>query len=774
MTRTARKPASAELAIFAFGLDERRARARRPRRRRATSAGPPACAGRASARRAPTRAPSAARSASTHGDTLARECVKTLKASCSALPRGPGVYLFRDEARRRPLRRQGEVAALPRAQLLPARRRARRASASSSSAIADVEVIVTRPRPRRSISSRTSSSATGRRSTSGCATTSRSRTSRSRSTDEYPRVMFTRERHRRGTVYFGPYANAKKVRETLDVLNRVFRFRPCEGPQPGPALRDPVPRLPHRPLLRALHRRDLAGGLRRDHRRRDRVPLRRHADRSSASSSERMREAAADERFEEAARYRNRLFAIRHLARAAGGRPAGRRHGRRDRARGRRRPGRRAGLPAPRREDDRPLRLPPRERRGRGSRRRCSRRSARVLRRARRAIPPQVARPAGRRRHERARRVPRASGAARASRCERRCAARSAASSELADENARLALESRRGAPRGSTRQRRVEALEELREALNLESLPAPDRVLRRLEHPGRVDRRVDGRLRRRPAEERALPHVRRSAGSTGRTTSAAMREVVARRFARAAATAERCDESFSRRSRTSSSSTAGRGSSPPRSRRCEDARPAARRRHRAREARGGGLRPGVAGADRARPLEPGAPASPARSATRRIASRSATTGASAATRSMETIFDDAPGRRPGAAARDPAALRLGRAVPRRVAGGARGRSRAPAEDRARALRAAAQGRARPEPRLAVASRSRRPAASAFAGSGSVRSVSAIAVKPATTFVAVIVSFIPTLNASSFELRHRRRWKHVEQERLLGPDARRA
>src|SRR5204862_7322740 len=34
--------------------------------------------------------------------------------------------------------------------------------------------------------------------------------------DEYPRVMFTRERHRRGVLYFGPYANAKKVRETLD------------------------------------------------------------------------------------------------------------------------------------------------------------------------------------------------------------------------------------------------------------------------------------------------------------------------------------------------------------------------------------------------------------------------------------------------------------------------------------------------------------------------------------------------------------------------------
>ena len=72
--------------------------------------------------------------------------------------------------------------------------------------------------------------------------------------DEYPRVMFTRERHRPRRPYFGPYANAKKVRETLDVLNRVFKFRPCEGPKPGPALRNPVPRLPHRPLPGAVRR----------------------------------------------------------------------------------------------------------------------------------------------------------------------------------------------------------------------------------------------------------------------------------------------------------------------------------------------------------------------------------------------------------------------------------------------------------------------------------------------------------------------------------------
>ena len=51
--------------------------------------------------------------------------------------------------------------------------------------------------------------------------------------DDFPRVLFTRERHRRGVVYFGPYANARSVRETLDTLNRVFQYRPCEGPKPG-------------------------------------------------------------------------------------------------------------------------------------------------------------------------------------------------------------------------------------------------------------------------------------------------------------------------------------------------------------------------------------------------------------------------------------------------------------------------------------------------------------------------------------------------------------
>src|ERR1700728_3473530 len=51
--------------------------------------------------------------------------------------------------------------------------------------------------------------------------------------EPYPRVYFTRERHRQGRAYFAPYSNAKRVRSTLEVLAKVFMFRSCTGPEPG-------------------------------------------------------------------------------------------------------------------------------------------------------------------------------------------------------------------------------------------------------------------------------------------------------------------------------------------------------------------------------------------------------------------------------------------------------------------------------------------------------------------------------------------------------------
>src|ERR1044072_2910525 len=51
--------------------------------------------------------------------------------------------------------------------------------------------------------------------------------------EEFPRVYFTRERHRRDRLYFGPYSNAKRVRGTLDLLGKIFLFRSCTGAEPG-------------------------------------------------------------------------------------------------------------------------------------------------------------------------------------------------------------------------------------------------------------------------------------------------------------------------------------------------------------------------------------------------------------------------------------------------------------------------------------------------------------------------------------------------------------
>jgi excinuclease ABC subunit C len=235
----------------------------------------------------------------------------TLEDEVRLLPRKPGVYLFRDEG--------GEVLYVGKAKSLRSRVRSyfqrgdgRPGAAQLVSRIADVEVIVTRNeaealhleqnlvkrhRPPFNIRLRDDKSFPYIAVTIA---------------DEYPRVMFTRERHRRGTVYFGPYANAKKVRETLDVLNRAFRFRPCEGPRPGrhsgiPCLDFHIDRC-FAPCIAAISPEEYGRII-------DGVIAFLSGDTKTIQREleARMREAAEAERFEEAARYRNRLFAVRHL-----------------------------------------------------------------------------------------------------------------------------------------------------------------------------------------------------------------------------------------------------------------------------------------------------------------------------------------------------------------------------------------------------------------------------------------------------------------------------
>ncbi len=130
--------------------------------------------------------------------------------------------------------------------------------------------------------------------------------------ETYPRVYFTREKHRRDRVYFGPFSSASKVRDTLSLIGKIFPNRPCEGPEPG--------RASGIPCLDYHMKRCLAPCV--DYI--SRAEYRALIDQTIAFLSGRYRglereleaqmtDAAAAQRFEDAALYRNRLNAVRHL-----------------------------------------------------------------------------------------------------------------------------------------------------------------------------------------------------------------------------------------------------------------------------------------------------------------------------------------------------------------------------------------------------------------------------------------------------------------------------
>ena len=292
------------------------------------------------------------------------------------------------------------------------------------------------------------------------------------------------------------------------MLNRVFQFRPCEGPKPGrhsgiPCLDFHIERC-RAPCVGAISETEygeiidgviefLSGETR---------PIRRELER-------RMRDAAAEERFEEAARYRNRLFAVESLAQrqAADKRAVGTIDVIGLAVDGR--PRRSPALSAPRREDGRSLRVPPRERRRVRTARRSSSRSASSTTAARpRSRPRSSCRPTSRT----PRRSRRSSATCAGARVEVRAPQRGEKRrlAELAEENARLALEHDASVTE-QKRRRRVEALEELRESLNLESLPTRIECFDVSNIQGReivasMAVFVDAQPRRAP-----LPHVRRA-----------------------------------------------------------------------------------------------------------------------------------------------------------------------------------------------------------------------------------------------------------------------
>ncbi len=130
--------------------------------------------------------------------------------------------------------------------------------------------------------------------------------------EDYPRVYFTRERHRPGRAYFGPYSNAKRVRATLEVLAKVFMFRSCTGPEPGrrsgsPCLDYYIKRCTA-PCVGYISQQDYCASI-------DQVIdfLSGRFVAIERDLQERMRAAAAAEEFEQATLERNRLRAVHSL-----------------------------------------------------------------------------------------------------------------------------------------------------------------------------------------------------------------------------------------------------------------------------------------------------------------------------------------------------------------------------------------------------------------------------------------------------------------------------
>ncbi len=130
--------------------------------------------------------------------------------------------------------------------------------------------------------------------------------------EEFPRVYFTRERHRPGRAYFGPYSNAKRVRGTLDLLTKIFMFRSCTGPAPGRRSGNPcldyyikrcqAPCVGY--VTAAEYRKNIDGVI-------DFLSGRYRA--IERDLERRMKEAAAAREYEQATLERNRLRAVRSL-----------------------------------------------------------------------------------------------------------------------------------------------------------------------------------------------------------------------------------------------------------------------------------------------------------------------------------------------------------------------------------------------------------------------------------------------------------------------------
>lgn len=148
--------------------------------------------------------------------------------------------------------------------------------------------------------------------------------------DPYPAIKYTREKHKPGTRYFGPYTDARAAREITDIVRRIVPICRATCPEWKRVTAkggEPVERacfdfhvgLGPGPCCGEITREEYAENVRRV----AGFLTGKHGDLERGIERQ-MREAAADLDFEAAARHRNRLeavHAIRHRQKVVSARP---------------------------------------------------------------------------------------------------------------------------------------------------------------------------------------------------------------------------------------------------------------------------------------------------------------------------------------------------------------------------------------------------------------------------------------------------------------------
>ncbi|MFW6102796.1 MAG: excinuclease ABC subunit UvrC [Chloroflexota bacterium] len=126
--------------------------------------------------------------------------------------------------------------------------------------------------------------------------------------NEWPTVTVTRRRTADGSRYFGPFSSAWSVRQTLQLIRKVFKFRACTGPLPNrvmrPCLNNDIGLCPG-PCVGAITREDYRQTI-------NRIVLfleGRHKEVLNSLVSQ-MNSAAADLDFERAAHLRDQIHAV--------------------------------------------------------------------------------------------------------------------------------------------------------------------------------------------------------------------------------------------------------------------------------------------------------------------------------------------------------------------------------------------------------------------------------------------------------------------------------